>query len=83
MDDAEADVPARGVVEAVDMGRGMGASVPFRSLVGRSDLFARLLYAAMCNVTWVHEATGQPWSTSWRGAGGVVSWLRGEGCYAD
>ncbi len=82
-DNAEADAPARDAVEAADMERDMGASVAFRSLVGRSDLFARLLYAAMCNITWVHEATGQPWSVSWRGAGGVVSRLRGEGCYAD
>ena len=34
-------------------------------------------------IIWVHETTGQPWSVSWRGAGGVVSRLRGEGCYAD
>ena len=83
IEDAEADAPARDAVEPADMERDMGASVPFRSLVARSDLFARLLYAAMCNIIWVHETTGQPWSVSWRGAGGVVSRLRGEGCYAD
>ena len=48
-----------------------------------SDLFARLLYAALCNTEWRHRATGTLWSISWRGAGGVISHLRGEGNYMD
>ena len=48
-----------------------------------SDLFARLLYAALCNTEWRHRGTGTLWSISWRGAGGVVADLRGEGNYMD
>lgn len=48
-----------------------------------SDLFARLLYAALCNTEWHHRATGQLWSCSWRSAGDVVADMRGEGNYMD
>ena len=48
-----------------------------------SDLFARLLYAALCNTEWRHRAAETLWSISWRGAGGVVAHLRGEGNYMD
>ena len=48
-----------------------------------SDLFARLLYAALCNTEWRHRGTGTLWSISWRGAGGVIADLRGEGNYMD
>lgn len=48
-----------------------------------SDLFARLLYAALCNTEWRHRETGALWSCSWRAAGGVIAHLRGEGGYMD
>ena len=59
---------------------GLSPSVARRT---SSDLFARLLYAALCNTGWRHRATGTPWSCSWRGAGDVVAHLRGEGDYMD
>ena len=49
----------------------------------RSDVFARLLYAALCGTTWRHRATGRTWSCSSRGAGGAVAHVRGEGDYLD
>ena len=49
----------------------------------RSDVFAGLLYAALCNTTWRHRATGGTWSCSWRASGGIVAHLRGEGDYMD
>ena len=52
------------------------------TLVRDSDLFAALLYAALCNRMWIHEATGQEWSVSRRSAGSVVA-LRGSGDYLD
>ena len=48
-----------------------------------SDLFTRLLYAALCNTEWRHPATGEMWSCSWRSAGGVVAHVRGEGSDLD
>lgn len=65
-----------------DLQRDLAMSARIRALV-RSDLFATLLYAALCNTTWRHTATGTPWSCSWRSAGGVVAGLRGEGDYLD
>ena len=49
----------------------------------RSDVFVRLLYAALCNTTWRHDATGQDWHCSWRHAGGVLAHIRGKGEYLD
>lgn len=62
--------------------RDLMMSARVRVLV-RSDLFATLLYAALCNATWRHTATDTSWSCSWRHAGGVVAGLRGEGDYLD
>ena len=49
----------------------------------RSDAFATLLYAALCNTTWRHAATDMDWHCSWRSAGGVLAHIRGEGDYLD
>lgn len=62
--------------------RDLGASLRVRELV-RSDLFATLLYAALCNTQWKHAASGAQWSCSWRYAGGIVAALRGQGDYMD
>ena len=84
-DDAQADLthpPAKAAPVEPDLERDLGLSRRFRDLV-RSDLFATLLYGALCNTTWRHKANGTLWSCSWRGAGGVVADLRGEGDYLD
>ena len=62
--------------------RDLGLSPRIREFV-RSDVFASLLYAAMCNTVWRHGATGALWSCSWRHAGSIVAMLRGEGDYID
>ena len=62
--------------------RDLGASTFVRERV-RRDLFATLLYAALCNTQWKHVASGTLWSCSWRYAGGIVAALRGEGDYLD
>jgi len=61
---------------------GRGLSPRIRCLV-RSELFATLLYGALCNTVWRHKATGTPWRCSWRHAGGVVAGLRCSGDYLD
>ncbi len=53
-----------------------------RDLV-RSDLFATLLYGAMCNTVWRHVATGTLCYCTRRHAGNVVAMLRCEGDYMD
>jgi hypothetical protein len=60
----------------------LGASDRIRALV-RSDLFAALLFGAVCNTQWKHTASGVEWSCSWRSADGIVAALRGEGDYLD
>jgi hypothetical protein len=60
----------------------LGLSVRLRGLV-RCDLFATLLYGALCNTVWRHKATGVAWSCGWRHAGSVVANLRSEGDYTD
>lgn len=61
-----------------DLERDLRLSCRVCDLVG-SELFATLLYGALCNTIWRHKATGTPWQCSWRYAGGVVAGLRGEG----
>jgi hypothetical protein len=85
IDEPTAEGPARsGQVEArpSELERDLGASARIRALV-RSDLFATLLYGALCNTEWRHAATGTLWSCSWRSAGGAVAALRAEGDYLD
>ena len=85
LDEPAADGAAiSGQVEPLppELKRDLGASARIRVLV-RSDLFATLLYAALCNTEWRHAATGARWSCSWRSAGGVVATLRAEGDYTD
>jgi len=60
----------------------LGLSPRIRLLV-ESELFATLLYGALCNTTWLHKATGTPWHCSWRHAGAVVAGLRCRGNYMD
>ena len=56
--------------------------------VQTDDVYAQNLYAALCSQAWQKNTTwsvlkNQIWTTSWRGAGGVVSRLRGTGEYMD
>jgi hypothetical protein len=80
----DADLPPadRKECAAPNMERDLGASARIRDLV-RSEVFATLLYGALCNSVWRHKATGTPWHCSWRHAGGIVAALRSEGDYLD
>jgi hypothetical protein len=66
----------------------MMAAEWFVTKVRASDSYAQNLYAAMCNndfqkiEPWV-ILTGDTWGRSWRGAGGLVADLRGEGDYLN
>jgi hypothetical protein len=84
LDEPDADLVAPGDHGAVrpDLARDLGMSPRIRDLV-RSELFATVLYSALCNTTWLHKATGTPWHCSWRSAGGIVADLRCEGDYLD
>jgi hypothetical protein len=84
-DETNADlVPASSEEEPArpDLEHDLGQSVRVRNLA-RSDLFATLLYGALCNTTWRHKVTGVEWSCSWRSAGAVIAHLRCEGDYLD
>ena len=84
-DEPEADFPLasdEGKAAPADLERDLGLSFRIRGLV-RSNLFAMLLYGALCNTTWRHKATGTLWQCSWRHAGGIVADLRCEGDYLD
>lgn len=65
-----------------DLERDLGLSLGIRGLV-QSELFATLLYGALCNTTWRHKATGTVWHCSWRSSGAIVAELRCEGDYLD
>jgi hypothetical protein len=84
LDEPDADVVAPDGHGAVrpDLARDLGMSPQIRDLV-RSELFATVLYSALCNTTWLHKATGTPWHCSWRAAGGIVADLRCGGDYLD
>jgi hypothetical protein len=84
LDEPAADLVATDGHGAVrpDLARDLGMSPRIRDLV-RSELFATVLYSALCNTTWLHKATGTPWHCSWRSAGGLVADLRCEGNYLD
>lgn len=50
--------------------------------------YAQNFYAALCNNIWQKQdvwtvLTDRTWSCSWRGAGGIVADIRGEGDYLD
>lgn len=87
IDAPEADLPASqaGAVTRSDdaLGDDLLRSDRARGMVRGSELFARLLYAGLCNTTWMRVADGTRGSMSWRWAGSLVARLRGEGDYAD
>ena len=54
----------------------------------KKDSYAQNLYAAMCNMRWQKTEVfpilkEEYWHVSWRGAGGLVADLRGQGDYMD
>ena len=81
--DADVPVPAAAPPAVPDMERDMLASPRLRERARGSELFAGLLYAALCNNEWRHVATGQVWSQSFRSNGGTVASLRGGESYMD
>ncbi len=85
VDEIGADAPrlAAGEVPLADLERDLAMSARMRGLVGDSDLFAQLLYAALCGTVWRHEDTGRHRRVGWRSAGAVVAGLRGGGDYMD
>jgi len=74
--------PAGAATPEPSLERDLSLAPHIRCLV-QSDLFATLLYGALCNTTWRHKATGKPWDCSWRHAGAVVASLRCQGDYMD
>ena len=56
--------------------------------VKQRDDYAQNLYAAFCNMRWQRTETfpilrNDLWSASWRGAGGIVADIRGQGDYLN
>lgn len=85
VDEPDADLeasPALAAADVPDLERDLVRSDRVRHLV-RSELFAPLLYGALCNTLWRHRTAGAEWRCSWRHAGGIVADLRGQGCYTD
>jgi hypothetical protein len=77
-----ADVGDRARTLPPNVERDLELSPRIRDLV-RGDMFATLLYNALCNTVWRHVATGTLWHCSWRHAANVVAMLRCEGDYMD
>ena len=85
VDEPSADISADDApssLQVPNLERDLNASERIRVMV-RSDLFAMLLYGALCNTTWRHVGTEVEWSCSWRLSGDIVSTLRAEGNYMD
>ena len=62
------------------------------SKIRTRDDYAQNLYAAWCNMQWCpkelwptlrQDPEKDLWSASWRGAGGLIAQIRGEGDYMD
>ena len=56
--------------------------------VRADDVYAKKLYAAMCNIRWQYQDVmmilrDEWWTTSWRTAGSIIADIRGEGDYMD
>ena len=45
----------------------------------QDDEYAKNLYRALCNMRWAKKGVPQPYSCSWRYAGGLVARLRNKG----
>ena len=74
--------------DAPDMFKDMMAGAWFCDKVRASDVYAKNLYAAMCNNDFQKMEPwallkGDTWGCSWRRAGGIVADLRGKGDYMD
>ena len=84
VDEVDADLGASvtAAADVADLERDLVRSDRVCGLV-RSELFATLLYSALCNTLWRHKGAGTEWRCSWRHAGSIVATLRGEGCYLD
>lgn len=80
--DADLEAPVTAAADVADLERDLLRSDRVRSLV-RRELFAMLLYSALCNTLWRHKGAGTEWHCSWRHAGSIVADLRGEGSYLD
>jgi len=59
-----------------DLALDLQASDVIRDKV-RSEIYATLLYVALCNTKWAKD--GVLWDSGWRGAGDIVADLRGGG----
>lgn len=68
-------------------GHFQGFEIALRTLAEQTaadDVFAREVYASLCNMQWQRDGMEEPVSLSWRAAGGVVADLVGRGeCYLD
>jgi hypothetical protein len=82
VDEPQADVPQETYAPGTDLARDLALSARIRSCV-QNDLFAGLLYAALCATEWRHRDAKATWSCSWRAAGSVVAGLRGDGDYLN
>lgn len=64
-------------VEFTSMALEMSQSPELMAAIQDEDT-AVALYGALCNIDWIKKETGERFSRSWRGAGGLVADLRGR-----
>lgn len=74
--------------EQRDMAADMAAAPWLVAKVKASDVYAKALYAALCNMQWqqidvLSILKNEFWGASWRAAGGIIADLRNEGDYMD
>lgn len=48
-----------------------------------NNTYAQNLYAAMCNNSFQKSSHAEPWSVSWRHAGGIIADMQQKGDYID
>jgi hypothetical protein len=83
IDEPAVDLLQQRPARARDLAADLAMSPRLRAGV-QSNLFAGLLYAALCQTEWRHkDATPAAWRCSWREAGAIVAGLRGEGDYSS
>lgn len=73
---------------AHDLIKDIQQSSEIMSKIRSREDYAQNLYAAWCNMQWCKRDTWpilkeEYWTASWRGAGGAIADLRGEGDYMD
>ena len=82
VDEPDADLSVSDRSPVPDLQHDLAASDEVRRFA-RSEVGAALIYGALANARWRHEASGEVWSCTSRTAGGIAAALHDGGDYLD